>query len=529
MRRWCARRIRMRASSRIDARSGEDDAGRARRLHRRRLPRRRAQADPARSGAVDQVRHEAAPARAADAGVHRPAHAAAGRQGAPRRRGGGDGGGRDQARRRWTPPRRSRSTTRSCRSWSHADDAIAARRAACLGRSARTTSPSTRCSATRKHRRGLRAAPTHVVTLRLPYRPRHRRADGAARRARRTTTPRPAATRSMPAAAARCGRSASWPRCSASRRTTLRVLSYDVGGNFGTRNRVFVEFGLVLWAAQQARPAGEIHARRARRRSSPTIRAAISSPRSSWRCDKDGKFLGMRADNISNVGARCVSLSPLEQGLGPDHRLLRHSGGDAARARGLHQHHADPGLSQLRPAGGDLRDRAADRQGGRASSASTASSCGARISSSRRRCPTATPSACSTTAARYEANMDRALEHRRLGRLRSAHARGARSAASCSASASPTTSKSSIGAPKERAEITVRPERRVDVVIGTQPSGPGARDELRPGGRRPASACRSRPSTSSSATPTSSASAAARIPAARCATPHRVRQGACRT
>ena len=31
----------------------------------------------------------------------------------------------------------------------------------------------------------------------------------------------------------------------------LRVLSYDVGGNFGTRNRVFVEFGLVLWAARK--------------------------------------------------------------------------------------------------------------------------------------------------------------------------------------------------------------------------------------------------------------------------------------
>jgi aerobic carbon-monoxide dehydrogenase large subunit len=26
----------------------------------------------------------------------------------------------------------------------------------------------------------------------------------------------------------------------------LRVLSYDVGGNFGTRNRVFVEFGLYI-------------------------------------------------------------------------------------------------------------------------------------------------------------------------------------------------------------------------------------------------------------------------------------------
>src|SRR5215468_6114237 len=31
----------------------------------------------------------------------------------------------------------------------------------------------------------------------------------------------------------------------------LRVLSYDVGGNFGTRNRIFVEFGLALWAARR--------------------------------------------------------------------------------------------------------------------------------------------------------------------------------------------------------------------------------------------------------------------------------------
>jgi carbon-monoxide dehydrogenase large subunit len=31
----------------------------------------------------------------------------------------------------------------------------------------------------------------------------------------------------------------------------LRVLSFDVGGNFGTRNRVYVEFGLVLWASRK--------------------------------------------------------------------------------------------------------------------------------------------------------------------------------------------------------------------------------------------------------------------------------------
>src|SRR5262249_60203272 len=38
---------------------------------------------------------------------------------------------------------------------------------------------------------------------------------------------------------------------------TLRVLSYDVGGNFGTRNRVFVEFGLVLWAARRLSRPGK--------------------------------------------------------------------------------------------------------------------------------------------------------------------------------------------------------------------------------------------------------------------------------
>ena len=31
----------------------------------------------------------------------------------------------------------------------------------------------------------------------------------------------------------------------------VRVLSFDVGGNFGTRNRLYVEFGLVLWASRK--------------------------------------------------------------------------------------------------------------------------------------------------------------------------------------------------------------------------------------------------------------------------------------
>ncbi len=52
-------------------------------------------------------------------------------------------------------------------------------------------------------------------------------------------------------------------------------------------------------------------------------------------------------------GALRLALAALE-GLGPDPRLLRHSGGDAARDGGVHQHHADAGLSQLGPPRGDL-------------------------------------------------------------------------------------------------------------------------------------------------------------------------------
>ena len=141
----------------------------------------------------------------------------------------------------------------------------------------------------------------------------------------------------------------------------LRVLSYDVGGNFGTRNRVFVEFGLVLWASKKlGRPVKYTATRSEAFLTDYQGRDLVTKVELALR--KDGKFLAMRATNISNIGARAVSFSPLSKGLGPDPRLLRHSGGDAARGRDLHQHHADAGLSLVRPAGGDLRHRAADRQ-----------------------------------------------------------------------------------------------------------------------------------------------------------------------
>ena len=93
----------------------------------------------------------------------------------------------------------------------------------------------------------------------------------------------------------------------------LRVISQDVGGNFGTRNRVYVEFPLVVFAALRlGRPVkftcdrSEAFLSDYQGRDLATgVELALSSA---------GKFLALRADNISNVGARIVSLSPLGKG-----------------------------------------------------------------------------------------------------------------------------------------------------------------------------------------------------------------------
>jgi carbon-monoxide dehydrogenase large subunit len=93
----------------------------------------------------------------------------------------------------------------------------------------------------------------------------------------------------------------------------LRILCRDVGGNFGTRNRVYVEFGLVLWAARKLGRPVKYTCRRSEafisdyqgRDLHTSVELAV---------DSSGKFLAMRASNISNIGAYMVSLSPLGKG-----------------------------------------------------------------------------------------------------------------------------------------------------------------------------------------------------------------------
>jgi carbon-monoxide dehydrogenase large subunit len=250
----------------------------------------------------------------------------------------------------------------------------------------------------------------------------------------------------------------------------LRVLSFDVGGSFGTRNRVYVEFPLVLWASRKlGRPVKFTATRSEAFVSDYQGRDLVTKVELALR--RDGRFLALRATNISNVGARCVSLSPLSKGAG----LITGSYHiPVARLRAVAvftntmptQAYRSSGRPEVTFAIERVIDRAAEQLGFD------------RIALRRRnlikpaQMPYRNAVGMLYDSGHYEAAMDRAMELADWGgfatRRRDAKRRGkllGRGLANYV--------ESSIGAPKEQARLTVRAEGRVDVVIGTQPSGQG--------------------------------------------------------
>ena len=263
----------------------------------------------------------------------------------------------------------------------------------------------------------------------------------------------------MPAAAARCGRSASLPPCSASRRERLRVLSYDVGGNFGTRNRVLCRIRPGAVGGRASSGARSNSPPRARNASSATIRAAISSPRSSWRCARDGRFLAHARHQYQQCRrALRLALAAL-QGRGADHRLLRHSRRRACgRSRSITntmptQAYRSSGRPEVTFAIERLVDTAAAQARHRPHRAAPQEPRAARGDAVRQRRRHAYDSG------RYEENMDLRHAHRRLEGLCGPPPRGRRARQARSAAASPTTSNPRSARPRSRRSIRVRPER----------------------------------------------------------------------
>jgi carbon-monoxide dehydrogenase large subunit len=250
----------------------------------------------------------------------------------------------------------------------------------------------------------------------------------------------------------------------------VRVLSYDIGGNFGSRNRPYVEYGIVVWAAGKLKRPVKYTATRSEafltdyqgRDLVTTVEAAF---------DESGKILAMRADNVSNVGSHCVSLSPLSKGSG----LITGSYDIPAatlRSRAVFTNtmptnaYRSSGRPEVTFAIERLMDMAASQIGMD------------RVKLRRKNLvrPKAMPYRNAVgmlyDSGTYEANMDLAMKIADVEgfkqRKREARKRGRLLGLGISNYV-----ESSIGAPKERTEITVKPDGSVDVVIGTQPSGQG--------------------------------------------------------
>src|SRR5262245_31790350 len=94
----------------------------------------------------------------------------------------------------------------------------------------------------------------------------------------------------------------------------VRVVAGDVGGNYGTRNSCYPEQALVAWAARRlGRPVKWTGDRRETMLTDYMARDLVSQ--AELALDADGRFLALRAVNTSNVGAHAVSFIPLAKGV----------------------------------------------------------------------------------------------------------------------------------------------------------------------------------------------------------------------
>ncbi|HEX6212992.1 MAG TPA: xanthine dehydrogenase family protein molybdopterin-binding subunit [Methylomirabilota bacterium] len=254
----------------------------------------------------------------------------------------------------------------------------------------------------------------------------------------------------------------------------LRVVSLDVGGNFGTKNRVYVEYGLVLWAAARLGRTVKYTATRAETLVSDYQGRDLVT-RVALALDGDGRFLALRADNVSNVGARAVSFSPLGKGsalvTGPyDIPLAR------VRARAVFtnttptQAYRSSGRPEVTFALERLIDLAAAQIGLERAELRRRNLIDAA------RMPYVNPFGMVYDSGRYADSLALAM---RLAdwdgfaaRRAEALARGRRLGRGLAAYV-----ESSVGTPREQATMTVRPgapgEGLVEVVVGTQPAGQG--------------------------------------------------------
>ena len=250
----------------------------------------------------------------------------------------------------------------------------------------------------------------------------------------------------------------------------LRLVAYDVGGNFGEKNRPYVEYVLILWAARKiGRPVKYVATRSEAMISAYQARDLMTSVELALR--SDGRFLAMRASNVSNVGAHCATLSPLAKGSA----LITGSYDIPAatlRARAVFTNTMSTSTyrSSGRPEVAFAIERLID---------TAAKELGFDRVALRRMNLVRSDSMPYTTAigtvydsGTYETNLDRAMRIVEWDRFEERRRQAAGHGKLLGIGLANYV-ESSTGSPKERVEITITPAGRVVVVIGTQPSGQG--------------------------------------------------------
>jgi len=249
-----------------------------------------------------------------------------------------------------------------------------------------------------------------------------------------------------------------------------RAVCGDMGGNFGTRNSFFPEYALLPWAAQRVgRPVkwcgdrSECFLSDYQGRDL-TVTAELA-------LDGEGRFLGLRGTNLSNVGAYTAHFIPLRKGLNIVSGVYSIP---AVYFRGCavltHTMPTTPYRSAGRPETIYVIERLIDK---------AAAQCGFdRIALRRRNLipPHAMPYTngvgITYDNGEYEKGMDAALALAGWDgfaiRRADARARGKLRGIGCGNYIEATS-----GFPRERAEVTLSPEGRVELVIGTMNSGQG--------------------------------------------------------
>jgi len=249
-----------------------------------------------------------------------------------------------------------------------------------------------------------------------------------------------------------------------------RMVMHDIGGNFGTRGSLNVEFPLVVWAAKRlGRPV-----KWTSERSEYFVadyQARDLSCHAELALDKDGTFLAMRGSNLVNQGAYAIAFGSLNKGVeimsSIYHVPVVHFRARAALTNTLPTR---PYRSSGRPEVMFVMERLIDL---------AAKKTGIDRIELRRRnlvpvemMPYTNPFGMVYDSGEYHDCMEKVL---RLGDWEGFPARRAEAKArgKCRGIGVSNYVDTATGAPREKAEITVKPEGIVELVIGTVSQGQG--------------------------------------------------------